>query len=99
MVVRAREALGMEALAKCIAARDFPQAVVLWPKVLRSAPSPAYLQIFTDRVAALADTPARRSHWRSALQAAQRQLGDGSPLAGVIAEALRRVDQQTADRS
>jgi hypothetical protein len=99
VVERAREALGMAALAKCLAAGDFPQAVVLWAKVLRSEPSPPYLQTFTDRVAALADTPARRSQWRSELQAAQQLGEESSPLAGVIAEALRRVEKSIGEGS
>jgi hypothetical protein len=99
VVVRARQALAMSALAQRVVGRDYPQAVVLWTKVIRNEPAPSFLQTFTDRVAALADTPARRSHWRGALQAAQRNLGFRSPLAGVVEEALRQVEKQMAERS
>jgi hypothetical protein len=99
VVVRAREALALSALAQRAGARDYSQAAVLWAKVVRNEPSPSFLQTFTDRVAALADTPARRSHWRAELEAAQRQLDGASPQAGVVGEALRRVAQQIAAQS
>jgi hypothetical protein len=99
VVVRAREALAMSALAKRVAARDFSQAAVLWAQVVRNEPTPSFLQTFTDRIAALADTPARRSHWRGELQAAQRDLSERSPQAGVVGEALRRVEKQMAEQS
>jgi hypothetical protein len=99
VVARARETLAMATLAKRVAARDYPQAVVLWTKVLRIEPSPSYLQTFTDRVEALADTPVRRIQWRAELQSAKRAVGDASPLAGVIGEALRRAEKHVAGRS
>jgi hypothetical protein len=99
VVERAREALGMAALAKHVAARDFPQAILLWMKVLGAEPSPAYFRTFTDRVAALADTAPRRSQWRAELEAVRRKQSSESPLAGVIGEALRRVESSIAERS
>jgi hypothetical protein len=98
VVERTSESLQMAALQKLVAAGDFPQALSFWGKVLQTEPSALFLQNFTTRVAALADTPARRDEWRTSVQAAKRALDDQSPLAPVIAVALKRVEQQIAEQ-
>ncbi len=99
VVERTREALQMTMLQELVVTRNFPQALAFWAKVLQTEPSPPFAQTFTDRVAALADTRARRSTWRTQLQAAKRRLDEESPLLSLIAAALRRVEQQIADPS
>ncbi len=99
VVERTSEALQMSAAQKLIAARNFPQAVSFWAKMVQAEPSPSCLQTVTDRVAALADSPDRRGQWRSHLQAAKRGLDDQSSLASIIAAALKRVEQQIKDQS
>ena len=99
IVQRTSEALQMSKLQELIATRSFPQALSFWAKVLQAEPSPFFMQTFTDRVAALVDSAARRHDWRSQLQAAKRRLDDQSPLAPVIAAALTRVERQIADQS
>jgi hypothetical protein len=98
VVERTREALTLAALAPLVAMHDLSQAVVLWAKVVRSDPSPAFLQTLTDRVAPMANTADGRGQWRTQLLAAKQQLGDKSPLAAVIAGALARVAQSKDDR-
>jgi hypothetical protein len=98
VVERASEALQMARLQTLVAARDFPQLRAFWAKVVQTEPSPVFLQVFTDRVAALADSPARRAAWRTQLQEARRGLDDQSSLRSIIGAALKRVEQQIADQ-
>jgi len=98
IVERTSEALQMAAVQKLVATRNFSQALAFWTKVLQTEPSASFLQTFTDRVAALADSPARRGDWRTQLQAARRRLDDQSSLRPIIGAALKRVEQQIADQ-
>jgi hypothetical protein len=94
VVQRTLESLQMAVLQKLIDARDFTPALSLWGEVLTTEPAPAFLQAFTERVTALADTPARRGDWRLRLEAAKRRLGNRSPLSAVIAAEIGRVSQR-----
>jgi hypothetical protein len=99
VVERTSEALQTAALQKLVATSNFSQVLAFWAKVVQTEPSPAFLQTFTDRVAALADSPARRAEWRNQLQEARRGLDDQSSLRAIIGGALKRVEQQIADQS
>jgi hypothetical protein len=93
-VERTREWLGLAILQNLISAPDYPRALAFWSKLVRTSPVPSVLQTATERVAGLADTPARRREWRQQLVEARRELDGRSPLAPIVGAALNRVERQ-----
>jgi hypothetical protein len=93
-VARTRQWLQLSALEKIVAARDLSRALAFWSEVLETDPPVSLLQVVTDRVAAVADTPVRRDAWRARLRNAQGSLDGRSPLAPLVAAELKRVEQQ-----
>jgi hypothetical protein len=78
-------------LQEFAANHDTDRAQALWDEAVH-VPAPArFLEPFTARVAALADTSARRISWRGRLHAARRDLGQ-TPAVAVIDAELRRLD-------
>ncbi|HMB04571.1 MAG TPA: hypothetical protein VKP69_12635 [Isosphaeraceae bacterium] len=94
-----RTASGQRLLEWCQVARlqeltadhDFERAQALWDEAVRAPAPSTFLERFTARVAALADTPARRASWRGRLRAARRDL-DQTPAVAAIDAELKRLD-------
>ena len=97
IVRRTLEPLQMARLQRMVVARDFAGAMSLWGEVLPTDPTPTFLQTFTDRVAALADTPTRRTDWQIRLRAVRGRLVGRSPMAAIVTAELKRLEQQIAD--
>jgi hypothetical protein len=79
------------AVLRAAAARDFRQAVAIWNDVVRAPGSRDFVRVITERVEALADTPANLADWRDRLRTAQHAAAEPAN-APVIADALARVE-------
>jgi hypothetical protein len=98
LVARTRQALQMARLQRLVTARDLDGAVRIWSAVVQTDPPAPLLEVATQRVAALADTPARCDAWRTQLRVARRGMDGRSPLAVLIDAELKRTAAQLTER-
>jgi hypothetical protein len=96
-VRRHLETAQASALQRAVDRKNYRDAVALWTDVIRAAGSRDFVRGVTDRVAALADTPARQADWRNRLRAAVRINAEPSN-AEVLQEQLKRIDERVGAR-
>lgn len=82
-----------------LARRDFDRGSTLWAELLKADIDDETRKLFTVRLGALADSPARRDAWRVRLRAASSRLGEPRGAA-VLGDELKRTEAaMEADRS
>ena len=80
------------ALQRALAAKDFRQSLALWSDVIRAPASGDFVQVFTQRVASLADTPVKQGDWLERLRAARRAAAEPANTP-VIEVEIKRISE------